>query len=330
MKRFLKAYLREKRVSFAAFFGSCGIFFACFALYRLPLEAVLYPSLVCAALLAALLAADFRSAWRTHQALTQLQARTAALITQLPQPRTTAQADCQALIEKLCREQRALSEASDARYADLLDYYTLWAHQIKTPIAAMRLTLQEERSEAARICEHDLQRIEQYVQMALVYLRLDAGTTDLVIRRCDLDEIVRAELRKLASQFIRRKLRIDYAPLNETVLTDEKWLAFVVEQVLTNALKYTMQGGVRIYMEQPQTLCIRDTGIGIAPEDLPRVFDKGYTGLNGRADKKASGIGLYLCRRICKKLGHTISIESQSARGTTVRIDLSARETQPE
>lgn len=113
-----------------------------------------------------------------------------------------------------------------------------------------------------------------------------------------------------------------YAPLNVSVITDEKWLLFVIEQVLSNALKYTRSGSVSITLEAPKTLCIRDTGIGIAPEDLPRVFEKGYTGSNGRTDKRATGIGLYLCRRILAKLGHSITIASTPGMGTTVRIGL--------
>ena len=159
--------------------------------------------------------------------------------------------------------------------------------------------------------------------MVLMFLRLDSDSTDYVIREYDLDGIVRGAVKKFAGEFIGRKLRLDYQPLNTTVLTDEKWLSFVVEQLLSNALKYTPSGTISITLEQEQTLCVRDTGIGIAPEDLPRVFEKGYTGYNGRSDKRASGIGLYLCKRICQNLGHRISVESQAERGTTVRIDLS-------
>ena len=150
------------------------------------------------------------------------------------------------------------------KYADMVDYYTLWAHQIKTPIAAMRLTLQSGEMSQSRELSEDLHRIEQYVE--------------------------------ISSQFIRRKIKLVYEPVGVTVLTDEKWLLFVLEQVLSNALKYTKAGEIEITLEAPKTVCIRDTGIGIAPEDINRIFEKGYTGYNGRTDKKASGIGLYLCR----------------------------------
>ncbi len=114
------------------------------------------------------------------------------------------------------------------------------------------------------------------------------------------------------------------------VLTDGKWLTFVIEQLLSNALKYTNTGSITIEQEYPMILCIRDTGIGIAPEDLPRVFEKSYTGYNGRTDKKASGIGLYLCKRICDNLGHHITIESSLESGTVARINLEHKNTKPE
>jgi signal transduction histidine kinase len=167
--------------------------------------------------------------------------------------------------------------------------------------------------------------------MVLMFLRLDSASTDYLFQTCDLDALVRSCIKKFAGEFIRRKVRLDYTPAAAQIVTDEKWLAFVIEQILSNALKYTPSGGtVSIYLEggagnAPQTLCIRDTGIGIAPEDLPRIFDKGYTGWNGRADRQASGIGLYLCRRVCDALGHSLAAASAPGAGTTLRIGLARR-----
>lgn len=219
-------------------------------------------------------------------------------------------------------DRRAQLTRSQQGYQELVEYYTVWAHQIKTPIAAMRLLLQDADTDEQRALLEQLQSVEQYVEMVLGYLRLESPSSDYVIRNYLLDDIVRQAVRKYASQFIRRKLRLEYTPLNVSVITDEKWLLFVIEQVLSNALKYTRSGSVSITLEAPKTLCIRDTGIGIAPEDLPRVFEKGFTGCNGRTDKRATGIGLYLCRRILEKLGHTIAITSTVGEGTTVRIGL--------
>ena len=224
---------------------------------------------------------------------------------------------------------RAASEretADAARYREMVDYYTTWVHQIKTPIAAMRLTLQPDDTPNARRLMSQLLRIEQYVDMVLMYLRLDEGASDYVIRACDVDDVIRQSLRKFAGEFIDRRLTLHYQLVGLTAVTDEKWLGFVVEQVLSNALKYTPEGGsITIDAEQPATLCIRDTGIGIAPEDLPRIFDRGYTGHNGRTHRQASGIGLYLCRRICRDLGHTITAASAVGEGTVIRLELSRR-----
>ena len=167
--------------------------------------------------------------------------------------------------------------------------------------------------------------------MVLAFVRLDTDSTDYVICEKDLDTIVKQAIRKFSSQFINRKLQLEYQPIFATVVTDEKWLQFVIEQVLSNAVKYTPSGGtVSVDLEAPKILCIRDTGIGIAPEDLPRIFEKGYTGYNGRTDKKASGIGLYLCKRICENLGHTIAVTSSPDSGTVVRINLSQKKLEVE
>ncbi len=226
------------------------------------------------------------------------------------------------MVRQLLLEQRRWQDIMQIRHQDTVDYYTTWVHQIKTPIAAMGLVLQQEDTEDARRLSEELQRIEQYVDMVLTYLRLGSRETDYVFIQVDLDKLLRGCVRKYAGQFIRRHLALDYHNINCQVLTDEKWLAFVVEQVLSNALKYTREGSVSIYLESPCTLCIRDTGIGIAPEDLPRIFEKGYTGYNGRSDKKATGLGLYLCRQICERLKSTITAESVLGEGTIIRIGL--------
>ena len=188
----------------------------------------------------------------------------------------------------------------------------------------MRLTLQNEDSPLSRRLTAELGRVDRYVEMVLAYLRLDSAATDYVLREYDLDPILRSAVKKFSGEFIDRRLALDLRPTGLRVLTDEKWLSFVLEQLLSNALKYTPEGKISVYGEG-QTLCITDTGMGIAPEDLPRVFEPGYTGLNGRQDKHASGLGLYLCRRVCRNLGHGIALESEPGRGTTVRLDLSRR-----
>lgn len=324
MRLFL-CYIKQNRRVVLASVVFIFILAVSFSLYRLPVAAVGYASLVCAFFGALFLIPDYRNFYKKHRQLRRMEEETHFTAEHLPAPRGVLEEDYQTLVKSLYADKLRLADQMDSRYTDLVEYYTVWAHQIKTPIAAMRLTLQSEDSPQNRELSEELQRIEQYVEMVLCYLRLDAGTTDYVIGTYDLDTIVRQAVRKFASQFIRRKIKLEYKPLACQVLTDEKWLLFVVEQILSNALKYTKSGTITISLCEPQILSVRDTGIGIAPEDLPRVFEKGYTGYNGRADKKASGIGLYLCRRICNNLGHRISISSSLDSGTEVKIDL-ARE----
>ena len=329
--QFFFSYLYHRRKVLLLLFFFLFLFAVSFWLYRLPVEAVAYPALICAAIGLAVLILGSLRASRKHRLLVRLADSLTELPRSLPEPRTQDDEDYQLLVGALCEEQRRLKSTMELRYADMIDYYTVWAHQIKTPIASMRLTLQEEDSEFSRRAGEDLLRIEEYVEMVLCYLRLDSDSTDYVFREQELDPILRQAVRRLSGQFIRRRMHLQYEPLGVRVLTDEKWLLFVVEQVLTNALKYTPAGGtITIELEEPKTLCIRDTGIGIAPEDLPRIFEKGYTGVNGRADKKASGLGLYLCRRICRALGHTIRANSSPDSGTVIRIDLSSHEQHPE
>lgn len=323
--RFFLSYLKQRRRGILIFLLFCAVFLCVFLLYHLPVDAVLYPMGLCMLLGVLFLLSDVWKAFRKHRRLTEMQNFSAAVMEDFPPCVTMDDADYQQIIGLLREEQREMENRMNKRYADMIDYYTIWAHQIKTPIASMRLNLQNEDSAFSRRISEDLFRIEQYVEMVLCYLRLDSGSTDYVIREYNLDGIIKQAVKKFAQQFIRRKIRLCYEPLCVPILTDEKWLLFVVEQVLSNALKYTESGSITIELEEPLTLCIRDTGIGIAPEDLPRIFEKGYTGYNGRNDKKASGIGLYLCRRICKNLGHTITASSRLDSGTVIRIKL-ARE----
>lgn len=201
---------------------------------------------------------------------------------------------------------------------DMNDYYTMWAHQIKTPIFALRLLLNEnpEQNKAALA---ELFKVEEYVEMVLGYLRTENISSDLSLSKYPLDKIIREQIHRYAEIFISKKLSLTYDGTDETVLTDEKWLGFVIGQILSNSLKYTKEGGIKIYV-QNGTLLIEDTGIGIRSEDLPRVFEKGYTGINGRDDRHATGIGLYLCKKILNRLGHNISIESEEEKGTYVLI----------
>lgn len=311
-------YLKDHKKGIAAGALFCGIFAVVFWLYRLPVQAVLYPVALCLLLGVLFLLADYIRARRKHNTLLCICGM--RMIEELPVPERMDDRDYQAVIRALQREIRCLETDNSRKYQDMVDYYTIWAHQIKTPIASMRLHLQNEDTAVSRQLQSDLQRIEQYVEMVLAFLRLDSASHDYVFRQYELDTIIKQAVKRFSSEFIGRKIRLIYTPVEKAVVTDEKWLLFVLEQILSNALKYTGEGSICIYTETPDTLCIRDTGIGIAPSDLPRIFENGYTGYNGRRDKKASGIGLYLCKRICDGLGIAISAESQLGQGTTLKL----------
>lgn len=318
----LLQYLKQSCRIFIVALLFCAVFVVSFWLYHLPVKAVIYPTLLCATLAVGILVFDFQRVKREHEALQTIRGITDVMADVFPEIDTIKDEDYQRIIRLISEEHGIYHTETNRKYVDMVDYYTVWVHQIKTPIASMKLHLQNEDSALARTLTSDLHRIEQYVEMVLTFLRLNSESTDYIIKEYDLDKIVRQSVRKFSSDFIRRKLSLVYEPLNTTVVTDEKWLSFVIEQVLSNALKYTPAGSITITLEKEKVLRIRDTGIGIAPEDLPRIFENGYTGYNGRADKKASGIGLYLCKRVCRNLGHTITASSTVDRGTTIDIDL--------
>ncbi len=328
MKDFLRPWLRSRLPALGLFLLCCAVFAAVFRLYGLPLGAVGYPALLCAVLWLLYALLRLRRGLRKHRILSAL---TAALTEDmLPEADTPEDEDYRRIIA-LLQEARILREEEAGRKAaEMTEYYTLWAHQIKTPLAAMRLTLQNEDSPLSRRLTAELGRVDRYVEMVLAYLRLDASATDYVLREYDLDPLLRAAVKKFSGEFIDRRLALELRPTGLRVLTDEKWLSFVLEQLLSNALKYTPSGKISLYGEEPAVLCIADTGIGIAPEDLPRIFEPGFTGLNGRTDKRASGLGLYLCRRVCRNLGHGISAESEPGKGTILRLDLGRRPHRPE
>lgn len=331
----LASYLKSRLKAMLLTAAFCAIFAIVFALYKLPLGAVYYPALLCGVLGAGFLAFDFRRYLKKHRLLVSLEREIAVTLDGLPEPLDLHEQDYQSLLVLCAKDKKMLADKMAADYADLADYYTMWAHQIKTPIAAMRLILQNEdggipEHTAAELSD-ELFRIERYVELVMTYIRLDGGASDYLIREYDLDSIIRQVLRKFAPQFIRKKsVRLKYEPCSCRVLTDEKWLSIVLEQVISNAIKYTAQGEISILIDEHKTLRISDTGIGISSEDLARVFEKSYTGAIGRADKRATGLGLYLCKRICSKLNHPISIESTPGVGTTVLIGLDRGDFKPE
>lgn len=320
----LAAYLKRQRKLLLLLAGIAAVFAAVLSLYDLPVEAVGYAALLCLVLGTVLFLPGFCRFRARHQTLRRLLSQAEEPVLPLPPAADLLEEDYQALLTAVAAHRTRLLSRERDKLEDMTDYYTLWAHQIKTPMAAAGLLLQEDPPPREAL-EAELLKIGQYVDMVLGYLRLDSDSTDYVFEATDLNALVRQAVRKFARLFILKHITLDFGEMEWTVLTDGKWLSFVVEQLLSNALKYTPAGGTVRIFKDGQTLVIADTGIGIREEDLPRIFEKGFTGYNGRTGQKSTGIGLYLCRRVTEKLNHDLTIVSRPGQGTIARLDLSRK-----
>jgi len=223
-------------------------------------------------------------------------------------------------LENARENQKNQTEEGCKRYTDLMDYYTLWVHQIKTPIAASQLLVQDVTDRNIRsLLEQEIFKIDAYTHLVLQYLRLENFHDDLQLKQVALEQLVKEVVRKYSLFFIQKGLTINLDDLDVKVISDEKWLLVIIEQILSNSLKYTKSGGIEIYFKD-NTLYLKDSGIGIKDSDILRVFERGFSGYNGRLTQQSSGLGLYLSKKIADQLGHDISISSQVGQGTTVSI----------
>ena len=228
-------------------------------------------------------------------------------------------------VQKLEVKEQERTTFERERYNDLMDYYTLWAHQIKTPIAASSLLVQDlEEQDTKKQLGQELFKIESYVNLVLQYLRLESFHDDLVLNKENLEDLVKEVVKKYAIFFIQKGLTLHLHDLNRTIVTDKKWFMIILEQVLSNSLKYTQTGGIEIYC-QGDTLYLKDTGLGIKDSDILRVFERGFSGYNGRLTHQSSGLGLYLSKKIANQLGNSLALESQVGEGTTVKIGLAEK-----
>ena len=227
----------------------------------------------------------------------------------------------QAEIKSIVQAWKADRAAWRKAAAERDDYYTLWTHQIKSPLYSMDLMLQTQDMVPQK-WRIELLKVSQYVEMALKYLQLENQSADIYLSQVPVLPLVQEAVKKYSGMFIAKKLRVELKDLDGAILTDQKWFSFMLEQLISNAVKYTEQGGVTISQPSPSQICVSDTGIGISDSDLPLIFEKGYSGFNGRIQKKSSGCGLYLCRKIAKLLGCSLSVTSKLNHGTTVIITL--------
>lgn len=333
---YLPKYLRSRLTAVILLAAIVLIISAVFILYGLEPEALTYSLLLIAAVTAIAAAFDFAGFCRRMKHLSRLRGEIVYSDENLPEKCSPIEREycgiIRALSAEMCRREGKFTEAQNS----MTDYYSMWVHQIKTPISAMKLLLEpaaEPSAEQRVTLRAELFKIEQYVEMVMYYVRLGSSSTDYMIKEYPLDSIVKRCVRHYAQLFINKRLSVELKGLEVTVLTDEKWLGFAIEQIISNAVKYTKQGGkIEIFAENG-SLYIRDNGVGISAEELPRITEKGFTGANGRrfsesalsGGRHSTGLGLYLCGKILPKLSHTLEITSEAGRGTTVAIGISAR-----
>ncbi len=316
-------YLKDKFKKVLLLAACATVFTVVFYLYSLPVSSVLYATALCLFILFIVFIYDFLIYLKKYRKLLRLKGTIVSSVSELPMTHNSTEKCYTELLIEFDKACKKLQHEAEVSKTDMIDFYTLWVHQIKTPIAAMSVILQGEVLPEKTQLLQELFKIERYSELVLGYLRIDNISSDLVLSWYNLDNIIKQAVKKYAPMFISKKIKPEMSGLNVPVLTDEKWLVLVIEQLLSNALKYTKAGTIKIYTENETVLVIEDTGIGISSEDLPRVFEKGFTGFNGRMDKKSTGLGLYLCKKIIDKLCHKINITSKKDAGTTVRIDLS-------
>lgn len=320
----IEDYVKEQSRLFGFLTVWAVVFFSCFALTDVPLKLVWYPALICAAIFLCYCFFDASRYIRKHRKLYWMKKHIDVTLDSLPEPENLMEKDYQELLTELLFRKNQAMNSIKASKKDTLEYITLWTHQIKTPLTALQLLAAEiEEPEKAEVLMH-LFEIEQYSDMMLQYIRLEGDGTDYVLKAYQVRAMVNQAVKYFSRIFISKRITVKVEiPEDMKVVTDEKWMVFVLKQLISNALKYTKKGNVTISMDEKMVLKIEDTGIGITAEDLPRIFERGYTGYNGRKDKKATGLGLFLVKQILQQLNHGIEIISEVNKGTTVLVDLS-------
>ncbi|MET3557209.1 signal transduction histidine kinase [Streptococcus rupicaprae] len=313
MQRFLNAYLRSRFL----WIGSAVSVVFCLFLFSKIFEAVqdllIYQLSLIVLMISVVVSMDIAREWRKFRDSQENRLLDEAFLS--PSERVL-----QSQLKAKQEELKMMQLRTRKNQEETMDYFTLWAHQIKIPLTASNLLLKELKKEPnVKQLEQELFRLGQYADMAMAYLRLESFHEDLVLEKEDVHVLVREVLKKFTLFFIRNSLRLEFADFEYWVVTDRKWLMVVLEQVLSNAIKYTRSGIISIYMKG-DTLVIADTGIGIQVSDVQRVFERGFSGFNGRVNQQSSGLGLYLSKTIMEKLGHQIELTSQVGQGTQVKL----------
>lgn len=246
----------------------------------------------------------------------------------LPEPEDFKQSLTNRLVTDVYKNQQDKIQTLYGEKRANLEFVTSWVHEIKTPISVIRLLIEDSCDESKEVVlssiEEEIDKIDNYVEQTLYYSRIDDFSKDYFISDYDLEEIVKSSISKHAKIFISKRIKVEIRNLDLYISTDKKWLSFIIDQILINSLKYTgINGIIRIYAEKndnEKILFLEDNGIGIKEEDIGRVFDRGFTGHNGRGIYKSTGMGLYLAKELAGKLGHKITAESSYGNYTKVKI----------
>lgn len=322
----IKNYIRLRIPFIILFLLSCILFPCVQYLSGYHMEGVLYSLEVEAFIVLVIVVIDYNIFNKKHKQLVERLDNISIYENGNKLSDTIIERDYEQIIERLYMIEKEFSEKMESRYLEQIEYFTMWVHQIKTPISALSLLFEDTQMDpnAKSAMKQEIFKVEQYAGMVLDYLRIDSMNSDMILTPNSLDSIVRKTIKKYSTIFIHKKNTLEVGKITSQVLTDEKWLGFLVEQILSNALKYTNKGMIKIYEEKDYigrtTLVIQDNGIGIKEEDIPRIFEKGYTGLNGRMYQKATGIGLYLSKKVADKLSCTLIVDSKIHEGTKVSI----------
>ncbi|WP_208324094.1 sensor histidine kinase [Paenisporosarcina antarctica] len=325
----LKNFLLAVRPQLFVFAGMIVIFGLVYVLARLPLDLFLYSLELAVFLFIAYLIAQYVRYAKRYELIKNLQTANVSSLEEVSQGADPRDWMYMEKLDSLLRDLRELENLHADRQADQLDYFILWLHQIKTPISAISLLNQSSASKEVKQIAQELLRLEDYTHMALNYVKLEESGAEMDLEEVDMDEIIKKAVKKYSILFIYKGIKLDYRTVGMQVLSDGQWLQNLLEQILSNSLKYTPSSGtIYIYKDtnNEQTLVIEDNGIGIRPEDLPKIFNKGYSGLNGRLHEKSTGLGLFLSKKICQRLGHQLDIQSEQGTGTRVLIDMSRKE----
>lgn len=322
----IKAFIKTNRSFFLAYVFNLGIFSFIYVLGQLPSYFLIFSIELSFFIGGCFCLFKFSQYYKRFRLLERLDKDPITVLQQLSANRDPSEAFFQLKIENLMEEMYQMKKNNLKRNMSQIDYFTLWLHQIKTPISAISLLMQRDtQAKFSHQMEQELLQIENYTHMALNYLKIEQNGSDLDFVQISLDRVIKETVKKFSILFIYNRIQLDYQGTSQKVLSDEKWLRVLVEQILSNSLKYTPEGGrIQIYMSpvKKNQLIIEDTGIGIRAEDLPRIFERGYSGFNGRIHEKSTGLGLFLSQKITKRLGHEIAIESTVGKGTKVIIDL--------